>query len=264
MAWDHNARNRSAEVRRVNYHEDGPSKSKNTSSSSNRGGNNSGGDGGGLGPVGKVILGGVAIYIAGQVGLGWIMDVKDKIDTANEIKEAVKQAEKDAKASDKAEKKLQKDLESGGYTAKFDIDEDELEPGDIADFLENIDEFITEISAEETFSDYEKVYLSSEVFDNSANFEYAVLNRLDLMNEKPVMFIIRYENISDKKMEKEWENARTINKNNTIYVGQYGYTKCKLKGMMCCPDSDDMTLFLTYYDDSVSEEMEEVINEAGK
>ena len=37
MAWNHNARNRSAEVRRVNYHEDGPDR---TNKNNNRHSNN--------------------------------------------------------------------------------------------------------------------------------------------------------------------------------------------------------------------------------
>lgn len=262
MAWDHNARNRSAEVRRVNYHEDGPSKRKTTSSGGNR---NSGGDGPGLGPVGKVILGGVAIYIAGQIGLGWVMDVKDKIDTAKEIKEAAKAVEKDAKASSKAEKKLKDDLTSGGYTVKFDIEENELEAGDVADILDSMTEVLEYFEDDSIFDNYHKVYLSTEVLENSANYQYAINKRLDQFNAEPVVFMITYSDISEKKMDQYWENAITMRSNNNLeYRGQYGYTTTYLKGMMGVPNNEDLTVYLAFYNEDANPEMQEVMEEAGE
>lgn len=228
MAWDHNARNRSAEVRRVNYHEDEPNKRSSSSS---------GGNGGGLGPLGKVILGGVAIYIAGSIGLGWVTDAIDNAKTAIEIKNEIKEVEKmdkaDDKKSEKAEKKLEGEINSQGYTEKFDIDNIELESGDVADIIEKVQETYfpgNDISSLESAMN-NIVYLDNEAFENSANYKAAVIDRLHLY-DGPVAFTTVYYGLSEKKMDKQYEHVDYIRSSNlppvtdtcdTVYL--HGITK---------------------------------------
>lgn len=255
MAWDHNARNRSAEVRRVNYHEDGPSR---RSSSGSSGGN----DGGGLGPVGKVIVGGLALYIAGSIGLGWIEDIKDGIDTAMEVREYEKTKKKDSKESAKAEKKNNKELNDQGYTERFDVDVDgdefPLEPGDVRDIIVKLEEQVEVYNAD--VSTESLIYVSPLVFDNSSNYTTAITNRLKVMEETPVTFVAVYDDIGSKKLEKEYEHmVDIVNINAANYNGPY--TSTDIRAYLGFPDQDSMTVAVTYSYDKVEEDTEEIVEE---
>lgn len=261
MAWDHNARNRSAEVRGVNYHEDGPSKRSDSSGSSGDSG------GGGLGPVGKVIVGGIALYIAGSIGLGWIEDIKDSIDTAMEVRQAAKDAKelektekKDNKESAKAEKKLKNDMNEQGYTEKFDVDKEELplEAGDVRDIIERLEEQVSVYNADVKSENL--IYVDPVVFDNSANYNAAITNRLKVMDITPVTFVAVYEDVG-KKAEKEYEHmVDIVNINISEYNGPYESTD--IRGYLGFPDSESMTIAVTYsFEEKAEEPVEEDIIE---
>ena len=208
---------------------------------------------GGLGPVGKVILGGVALYVMGSIGLGWIEDIKDGIDTAQEIRQAAKDAKelekteaKDAKKSEKAEKKLEKDMNSQGYTEKFDTDEEELglEAGDVRDIMEKIEEQVDVYNSNDVNSD-SIMYIEPEVFDNSANYKAAILNRLKTMDKTPITFVAVYYDLSSKEAHKEYEHAVDIceinlNEDNGLY------NSTDIKGFIGIPENETMTIAVTY------------------
>ena len=244
MAWDHNARNRSAEVRRVNYHEDGPSKGKKSTGQRSSGSSN-GGNGGGLGPLGKVILGGIAIYIAGSIGLGWVTDTIDNVQTAievkNEIKEAAKREKADAKESAKAEKKLQDDINSSGYTEKFDIDIEDLEPGDFADILSNIEEHYKEDKGIDIAME-NIVCVDPEVFENSANYRAGIINRLPEYDE-PVAFVAVMSGLSEKKIDEKYDEIAHI-KSSNLQWSNPAFNIVHQQGVI---KGDKLTVIMAFY-----------------
>ena len=233
MAWNYNARNKSAEVRGVNYHEDGPNKSSNSTNNK------------GLNPLGKAIIGGVALFCLGSIGLGWIGEavgnIKDGMEIAQKVKETEKRVAKDAKKSEKAEKKLADEINSEGYTVKFDLQD--LEAGDVQEILEYMH---AAISAEEDVEIKTEniIYLDSEVFDNSANYEAAILKRLKYYTE-PVAFVIICEALSEKEQDKYYENAKFIINNDLSTHGSV-FNDVIIKAFSGTPNDDDLTITLLF------------------
>lgn len=217
------------------------------------GGNNNDNNNGGLGPLGKVIVGGIALYVLGSIGLGWIEDVKDGIDKAKEVRELAKEAKelekaeaKDAKESAKAEKKLEKDINSQGYTEKFDVDEDDIgiEAGDIRDILEKIEEQVDAyINSEDGVENI--IYLEGEAFDNSDNYKASVCNRLKTMDGETVTFIAIYQDLGKEKANEKYDNiCNLLDMNLQEYIGVY--KRVDLKGYKGYPDNGDLTVAFTY------------------
>lgn len=243
MAWDHNARNRSAEVRRVNYHEDGPG--KRSSSSGGSSGNDSGGNGGGdLNGVAKAIIGGIFIFALGSAGLGWVTDTIDNVKTAIEAKEKAKELAKDAKESEKAEKKLDRKVNDDGYVDKYDTEPEklELEAGDVADVLEEIDNYF---KGEKNVEITNVIYVENEVFDNSATYKATILDRLHLYSE-PVAFVTVYNNKSEKKLNEIHEDVYTIICNNLEH-SHPTFNKVQLKSVQGIPDEKGMACMVGFY-----------------
>lgn len=218
-------------------------------SSSGRGGKSSGPQyDGGLSPVGKVILGGVAIYVAGSLGLGWITDTIDNAKTAieikNEVKEAAKREKADNKQSEKAEKKLEGEINSQGFTEKFDIDEFELEAGDVADILSEIEEAYT-VNKGIEIKEENIIYLEPEAVANSANYQASIMERMKYYSE-PVAFAVIFKDLSEKEMEKKYEDVKYVRDNNMRWSNQ-AFNTVHLQGLMGTPTYEDMTIVITFY-----------------
>ena len=159
MAWGANARNRSAEVRRVNYHEDG--------GSSGRGSNNRGSGGGGdMSPLGKIIIGGVCIYALGQVGLGWATDaignIKDALDFADDVKTSSSSSNKTSTSNNKTSK-------SGAKVKDKNVDiEVDISASDVADILEVVSENMGNLGI--NASKASMVVVDYSVFEDDAKY----------------------------------------------------------------------------------------------
>jgi len=238
MAWSPEARNRSTEVRNVNYHEDVPSRGSRKGSSGNNGG-------GGMNKFGKAVICGVALYCLGSAGLGWIGDtignVKDGIELAQEIKQTEKLEKKDIKNSEKAKKKIADDINEQGYTVKFDLESIEAE--DVQEVLECVSDFVT-IDEGIEIKEENIIYLSSEALENSTYYETSILKRLKQYSE-PVAFVVICESLSEKEQDKFYENASFIINNNLQTHGSI-FNNVSLHGYMGVPDYDNLTLIVLF------------------
>ena len=221
MAWNHNARNRSAEVRKVNYHEDG-----NNKQSTQKGTLNS---------LGLAVIGGLALFCLAQAGLSWIGE------TVNNVKGTMGDIQSAQEFIDKMQSNPNKEFDgkvnNQGYTIDFDIDN--IESSDIQEIIQYLhDNYFVDTSAEDI------IYLEEDVFYNNDNYKYAVVNRLSYLS-KPTTFIVTCNNISEQDKNKVYTNIQNIvNKNNTS--NNSIFTDIKIEAVYGTPQSNCLTVLLKF------------------
>ena len=201
MAWNHNARNRSAEVRQVNYHEDGPS---NSSSGSSGGGNNQEPN-----KLFTVLAGGVVIFLLSSAGLSVVTEgfgmLKDTIETTSKAAEAVKNTTKSDKEMEEQQKKTDRErktearpTEVNNRSIQLSMDDliteyldDDLSSEDVAELLELINDQLVRnkgaLQLESTLGPVNGLVLSDE-----EQFREEVLKKANTI-EDGVTFLIWWE-----------------------------------------------------------------------
>lgn len=236
MAWNHNARNRSAEVRRVNYHEDGPSRSSGSSGGNNR-------FDGDLSPVAKLIIGGIAIYTIGYLGLGGLWDtVTNAWDVLKSVGDkpsssySESQQTTSSNSSNSSNKTYSRNIEN-----KLDI-----EAEDIADILEVIDEQLIGIGSNPSTG--EVVILDYEVFTSDKDYKKHVIDKLDKYKGQ-VTFIGVYDDefiLEQEQLDRIFEVASDVIKNNRE-LGNNRYTSIKFGTVVNEPAYGNASVFVTFY-----------------
>lgn len=225
MAWNHNARNKSAESRKVNYHEDGTD-------------NKMHGD---LNPLGKAVVGGLLLFCLAQAGLGWVGELIDTVNgTAENIENAGEIIDSIGK-NNSTNSQFNGKLNAQGFTVDFDINN--IGATDVQEMLQYLhDNLFTDPAAKTDNSNL--IYLSTEVFESNANYEAAVINRLSSLTE-PVIFIITYSNISESDKNTIYENAKNIVQANNSLNNSI-FTNVKLDALYGAPSDKDLTIILQF------------------
>lgn len=203
MAWGANARNRSAEVRRVNYHEDGGS-SRNRQSGNNR--NNGGGD---MSPLGKIIIGGICIYALGQVGLGWVTDtignIKDVLDFTDEVKTS---SSSNTKASNNSTSKSKAKVKDKNVDIEIDIS-----ASDVADIIEEISNNLGNYGI--NASKASVVFVDYSVFEDSDEYQKHIIDKLDEYDNAVSFVAVCDEYVTEQEhLDRLFESASNIVKTN--------------------------------------------------
>lgn len=225
MAWNHNARNKSAESRKVNYHEDGTD-------------NKMHGD---LNPLGKAVVGGLLLFCLARAGFDWVGELIDTVNgTAENIQNAGEIIDSIGK-NNSTNSQFNGKLNAQGFTVDFDINN--IGATDVQEMLQYLHDNLFTDPAAKT-DDSNLIYLSTEVFESNANYEAAVINRLSSLTE-PVIFIITYSNISESDKNTIYENAKTIVQANNSLNNSI-FTNVKLDALYGAPSDKDLTIILQF------------------
>ena len=233
MAWNHNARNRSAEVRRVNYHEDGTNKGRSSSSGGRKNNNQE------PNKLFNAFCGGLLLFALGSWGLGALGDaitsIGDGVSQAKEVVDTVNDI-KDIKSESSSKSKQTK----AKHESSIDY-EIEISAEDVRDILEQL-----EIGGDEdvNYNETQTVFVEYSAFNSEVDYRKAIVDRLYEFNES-VTFIAT----NHKEMEYEdnkVEYNRVLEVIQSIEVRSPQFTSIEIGGMPSCYEENKLTVAITF------------------
>lgn len=195
--------------------------------------------GGDLSLIGKVIIGGLFLYVLAQMGLGAISDkiseAKDAVDQVKEVKEIV-QTETQRNTTSK-----QGTQSEAAITIDADLD---IDADTVKEILEAIEDNLPSINTDNTTT----IVIDYSNLDDSNTYTENVLNQLsELSTYDAVTFLAVKDNFtSQDDMQTEFDRVNNII-NSNLSIPNNPFNSVKLNGAMDSPRDNSLSVTITFY-----------------